>query len=92
LGVGALGIVGLGIGGLGVGVEWASSRHRGLSRTMALQVAKSVGRSVRSSAFLGVRPNFISGQPIGRGCTTQPVSSCRGARLMGIRATWRAER
>jgi hypothetical protein len=31
---------------VGVGVEWVSSRHRGLSRAMALHVAKSVGRSL----------------------------------------------
>ena len=35
---------------------------------------------------------IICGQPIGRECDTQPVSNCRGARLMGIRATWPAQR
>jgi hypothetical protein len=35
---------------------------------------------------------FISGNSIGRGCSTQPVSSCRGARFMGMRATWPAQR
>jgi len=27
-------------------------------------------------------PQFICGQPIGRECDTQPVSNCRGARLI----------
>jgi hypothetical protein len=30
--------------------------------------------------------------PIGRGCATQPVNSCRGARLTGMRAAWPAQR
>jgi hypothetical protein len=34
----------------------------------------SVGRSLRFSAFLSVRPKFISGHPIGRGCATQPTT------------------
>ena len=92
LGVGGLGVGGLGVGGLGMGVEWVSSRNRGLSRAMALHVAKSVGRPLRFSAFLSGRPKFISGNPIGRGCATQPVSSCHGARFMGMRATWPAQR
>jgi hypothetical protein len=75
-----------------VGVEWVSSRHRGQSRTMALHVAKSMGRSFRFSAFLGVRPKFISGHPIGRECATQSVSSCRGTRLIGMLATWPSRR
>jgi hypothetical protein len=87
LGAGGLGIRGLGIGGQGLGVEWASSRHRGLSRAMALHVTKSVGNLLRFSAFLSVRPKFISGHPAESGCATKPVSSCRGARLMDIRAT-----
>jgi hypothetical protein len=57
---------------------------------MALHVAKSVERSLRFSAFLSVRPKFISWHPIGCGCATQPVNSCRGARFMGMRAAWPA--
>ena len=64
LGVGGLGVGGLGVGGLGVGVEWVSRRHRGLSRAMALHVTKSVGRSLRFSAFLSMRPKFVSGSPL----------------------------
>jgi hypothetical protein len=65
LGAGGLGFGGLGVGGFGVGersvgVEWANSRHRGLSRAMVLHVTKSVGRSLHFSAFLSVRPKFIS--------------------------------
>ena len=66
-------------------VECASYRHRGL-----LHVTKSVGRSLRFSAFLSVRPKSIYWHPICRGCATQPVSSCRSARFMAIRATWPA--
>ena len=96
MGVGGLGVGGLGVGvlsagGLGVSVEWISSRHRGLWRAMVLHVAKSVGRSLHFSAFLSARPKFISGNPIGCGCATQPVSSCCGARLMGVRAAWPAQ-
>jgi hypothetical protein len=32
-------------------------------------------------------PRGIFGHPIGCGCATQPVWSCRGAPLMGMRAT-----
>jgi hypothetical protein len=86
LGVGGLRVGGFGAGKLSVGAVWASSHHRNLSRAMALHVAKSTGRSLRFRAFFSVRPKFISGNPIGRGCATKPVSSCRGARLMGVRA------
>ena len=44
------------------------------------------------SAFSNVLPQVICGQPIGRECDTKPVSNCRGARLMGVRATWPAQR
>jgi hypothetical protein len=92
LGIGELGVEGLGVGGPGAGVEWISRRHRGPSRAMALHVAKSVGRSLRFRAFLSARPKYISGHPIGRKCATKPVSSCRGARIMGMRAAWPAQR
>jgi hypothetical protein len=52
LGVRELGVGGLGVGGLGVGVEWESSRYRGMSRAMALCVATSVRKSVCFSSFL----------------------------------------
>jgi hypothetical protein len=64
LGVGGLDVRGLGVGGLDVGVERVSSRHRGLLRAMVLHVAKSVGRSLRFSAFLSVLPKFLSGHRI----------------------------
>jgi hypothetical protein len=47
-----LGVRELGVGGLGVGVEWESSRYRGMSRAMALCVANSVRKSVCFSSFL----------------------------------------
>jgi hypothetical protein len=50
------------------------------------------GKSLRVSAFLSVRPKFISGHPIERGCATKPVSSCRGARIMGMHAARPAQR
>ena len=91
LGVGELDVGGISAGGLGVGAGWANSHHRDLSRVMALHVVNSLGRSLHLSAFLSVRPKFITWSPIGRGCATQPVCSCRGARLMGMRATWLAQ-
>ena len=77
--VGGLGIGGFGAGALGVGAEWANSRHCGLSRAMALHVEKSVEKPLRFSAFLSVRPKFVSGHPTGKS-------------LMGMRATWPAQR
>jgi hypothetical protein len=76
---------------LGVGVEWTRSHHRGLSRAMALQVTKSVGRLLCFSAFLSVRPKLISGHPIGwvRHPTSESLSR---ARLMGMCVTWPAHR
>ena len=50
------------------------------------------GGVVAFQRFLERAPKFISGHPIGRGCATQPASSCRGARLMGMRVTWPAQR
>jgi len=44
------------------------------------------------SAFSNVLPQVIRGKSIGRECDTQPVSNCRGARLMGVRATWPAQK
>jgi hypothetical protein len=86
MGVGGPGVGGLDVGGLGVdvlgveelgvgvGVQLTSSRHRGLSRAMALRVAKLVGRSLRFCAFLCVRLKLMSGHPIGRGCVTHSNS------------------
>ena len=65
MGVRGLGVEGLGVGGLDEGVERVSSRNRGLSRAIALHVAKSVRRSLRYCAILSVRPKSISGRPIG---------------------------
>ena len=73
LDVGGLDVGRLGAGELGMGVEWANCRYHGLSHAMALLVARSVERSLRFSAFLGVRPKSSSGHPIGRDCTTQPT-------------------
>jgi hypothetical protein len=68
LGVGGLGVGDLGVGGLGAGCAGCvSSRHRGLSRVMALHVANSAWRLLHFSALLSVRPKFISGHPTGRG-------------------------
>ena len=87
LGVGGLGVGGLGVGGPGVGEAWVNDRHRGLSFAMVLHALNSVGSPLRRSAFLSVRPQVICGHQTGRGCTAHPVSSCRGARLMGMRIT-----
>ena len=47
-----MGAGGLGIGGLGGGVEWVSSRHRGLSRARALHAAKSGWKVIAFQGFL----------------------------------------
>ena len=54
LGVGGLGVGGLSAGGFGVGVEWVSSRNRGLSRAVVLQFTKSVGARVMGIILLRV--------------------------------------
>jgi hypothetical protein len=81
------GVKGLDVEGLGVSVEWVSSRHRGLSRAMALHVAKSAFQS-----FLERAGKIHPLDSIDRGCAAQPVNSCRGARLMGMREKWSAQR
>jgi hypothetical protein len=48
------------------------------------------GKVVAFQRFLERAADVTSGHPNGRGCATQPVSSCRGARLMGMRAAWPA--
>ena len=45
-----------------MGIEWISSRYRGLSWAMALHVTKSVGRPLRFSAFLSARPSPLGTQ------------------------------
>ena len=73
---------------LGVGEAWISDRHRGLSFAIVLYALNSVGRPLRRSAFLSVRPQVICEHSIVRGCATHPVSSCRDARLMSMIAMW----
>ena len=75
-----MGVGGLGVGGLGdrgLGVEWVSSRHRGLSRAMALHVAKSVGRSLRFSAFLSVKRRKNKKQGMQRPSTNKKKPTAR---------------
>ena len=62
--------------------SWASFRH----------VGKSVAMPLLISAFLMVLPIVIWGAPTGRGLRTQPVSNMRGVLVMGMRATWPAQR
>jgi len=59
---------------------------------MAIDFSNSLEMPLLDSAFSSVLPHVICGQPIGRECATKLVSSCRGARLLGIRATWPAQR
>ena len=49
-----------------------------------LQTEKSGDWPHWSSAFFKVRPNVISGLPVGRKCATQPVSSCLCTQLTGM--------
>jgi len=67
LGVGGLGVGWLGVGGLGVSVKKVCSCNLDLSQAMAVHVAKSVGRSMRFSAFLSVRPNLSLGAQLAVG-------------------------
>ena len=59
---------------------------------MAIHSSNSLEMPLLASAFSSVLPHVICGQPTGRECASQLVSNCRGARLMGIRATWPAQR
>jgi hypothetical protein len=82
-----------GIRGFGNGVSQLSRcLHFDLSLAMAIHSSKSFEMPLLLSAFSNVLPKVIRGQPIGRECDTQPVSNCRGVRLMGMRATWPAQR
>ena len=73
LGVGVLGVEVLAVGGLGVGEARVNDRHRGLSFAMVLHALNYVGRPLRRSAFLSVRPQVICEHPTGRGCATHPL-------------------
>jgi hypothetical protein len=74
--------------------EWSESAVD-LYLAMAIHPSNSFEMPLLLSAFPNVLPKVICGQPIGREFDTQPVSNCRGARLMGpmgIRVTWPAQR
>ena len=72
--------------------EYAHYLHSDLSSAMARHSLKLTGSPLHFKAFFDVRPHVISGHPFGLECATQPVSNCRGARVIGIRATWPAQR
>jgi hypothetical protein len=59
--------------------------------TMARHSLKLTGSPLYYRAFFNAQPHVISGHPFGLECATQPVSNCRGARVIGIRATWPAQ-
>jgi len=63
-------------------MERVSCLHFDLSLAMAIHSSKSFEMPLLLSAFSNAQPQVICGQPIGRECDTQPVSNCRGARLM----------
>ena len=73
-------------------MEWVSCLHFDLSLAMAIHSSKSLEMPLLLSAFSNVLPQVICGKSIGRECDTHPVSNCRGTRLMGIFATWPAQR
>ena len=54
---------------------------------MAIHSLNSLEMPLLASAFSSALPHAICGQPAGRECATQLFNNCRGARLMGIRAT-----
>ena len=56
---------------------------------MARHSFQLTGSPLHFRAFFNVRPHVISGHPFGLECATQPVSNCRGAQVIGIRASER---
>ena len=66
--------------------------HFDLSSAIARRSLKLAGSPLHFRAFFKFRPHVISGHPFCLECATQPVSNCRGARVIGIRATWPAPR
>ena len=76
----------------GFGLECVCCLHFGLSFAMAIHSLKSLEMPLLASAFSSALPHVICGQPTGRECATPLANNCRGARLMGIRATWPAQR
>jgi hypothetical protein len=64
--------------------EYVRDLYSDLSSAMARHSLKLAGRPLHLRAFFNVRPHVISGHPFGLECATQPVSNCRGARVIGI--------
>ena len=58
---------------------------------MARHFLKMAGSHIQFRASFDDRPHVISGHPFGLEFATQPVNNCRGARVIGIRATWPAQ-
>jgi len=69
-----------------------SFRHLARSCAILVQSANVVAILLFLRAFFSVRPQVMSGHPLGRGCATHPVRSFRGSRAMSIRARWPAQR
>ena len=67
--------------------EYVRDLHSGLSSAMAPHYLEMTGRPLHFRAPFSVRPHVISRHPFGCECATQPVNNCRGARVIGIRAT-----
>ena len=96
LGVGRLSVGGLAVGWLGVrvlgvGVNWVSSRRRGLSRAMALHVANVCGEVVAFQRFLELAAEIHLGAPNWPWVRHLPVRNFSGARLMDMRERWPAQ-
>ena len=71
-----------------MGFEYGRDIHSEQSSAIARHSLKLTGIPLHFRAFFKVRPHVISGHPFVLECATQPVSNCRGARVIGIRATW----
>jgi len=72
----------------GIGFKYVRDLHSDLSSAMARHSSKLTNSPLHFRAFFDVRPHVISGYLFGLECATQPVSNCRGARVVGIRPTW----
>jgi hypothetical protein len=73
-------------------LEPQAARHWWRPAVISRHLANVVKRSLLRSAFLGVRPKFIRGNPRCRGLSTEQVVTFLEARVNGTRATWPVHR
>jgi hypothetical protein len=69
-----------------IGFEYVRDLHSDLTPAMARYSLVLTGSPVHFRAFFNVQPHVISGHQFGLECATQPISNCRGARVIGTQA------